>query len=280
MTRKEYYRGMEDPISGTFELAEEVSNKADRVLSRFGFALYFTWFSLIVAGILMLAVLSNGQFFIFLVMLSVFVSGIVTVWLLRNTREFLRKASFRFNAIQRMREGPPAYSVPKGKNKTERFLNYLRKNNRAFSKMMRKRPEHLRKDAYIVGKKGRYHFDAFLVIKPSLIHRFVKRGYPGYAIFVREYKRAPGEKDLKRLLRELADIRKRTKVYPSRVVLLFKAGGGYSGLDEEAYEMITSSRVTLPGVYNRRMNMQVVGEMPEKVYDFTPFIPEIKGYLP
>lgn len=280
MSRKEYYRGMEDPISGTFELAEEVSNKADKVLSRFGFTLYFTWFSLIVAGLLMLAVLSNGQLFLFLVILSVFISGIVTVVLLRTTRDFLKKASFRFSAIQRMREGPPSYSLPKGKNKTERFLHYLKKNNSMLRRMLKRRPELLRKDAYIVGRKEKHHFDAFLIIKPSLVYRIIRRGDPGYALFIREYKRAPLENDIKGLLKDLSDINKRTKVYPSRVVLLFKAGRGYSGLDEDAYDMITSSRITLPGVFNRKMNMQVVGEMPEKVYDFTPFIPELEGYLP
>jgi hypothetical protein len=228
----------------------------------------------------MLSVLLNGQLFMFLVILSVFVSGIITVWLLRNTREFLRKASFRFSAIKRMRDGPPAYRIPKGKNKTDRFLSYLRKNNKMLKRMLGRRPELLRKDAYIVGKKKRHHFDAFILIRPSLLYRFLKKGDPGYGLFIREYKGTPNQKDIKDLLGELSDIFRRTNVHPNRVVMLFKAKGGYSGLDDDAYEMITGDSVHLTGRPRRKVNLQVVGEMPEKVYDFTPFIPEMEGYLP
>lgn len=280
MARKEYYRGIEDPISGTFKLAEEVSLKADKIMFKSIFSLYFVWFSLLISGLLMLTFLINGNFPLFLIFLSVFAAGLVTVWLLGSIRSFLKKASFRFSAIQTMRDGPPFYKIPKGKNKTERFLTYLNKENKAFASLVYKKPDLLRKDAYISGRKKHHHFDAFLIKKPTFLHSIHKRGNPGYAFFLREYKKTPTEKNIKKMVRELTDLYQRTKIYPNRVVMIFKAGGGYRGLEDDAYDWLVEEKIKIPGQLKRHVNIQVVAELPEGTYEFVPFIPELKDYLP
>ncbi|MFW3145686.1 MAG: hypothetical protein ACMUIE_02610 [Thermoplasmatota archaeon] len=280
MSKKSYYRGVEDPISGTFQLAEEISSKADKVLSRFYFSLYFTWFSIFVVGLLMLTFLFRGQLFMFLIFLSVFISGFVTIWLLATTRDFLKKASFRFSAVQAMREGPPAHKIPSGRTKAERFVKYLQKENRMFSRLLKKKPEVLRNDAYIVGRKRRHHFDAFITMKATPFHRLHRRGFPGYAIYIREYRKPPTNRDVIDLTKELSDIYRKNRIYPGRVVLLFRGSRKYSGLEPELYEELTDTKITLPGVLDRKLNLQVVAELPEGDYDFTPFIPELNNYLP
>ncbi|MGA1873048.1 MAG: hypothetical protein ACMUHY_05190 [Thermoplasmatota archaeon] len=280
MSKTEYYRGIEDPIQGTFKLAEEVSSKADRILFNSIFSLYFTWFGTIVSGIIMLAFLFSGKLFLFLIFLSVFAAGLVTIWLLGTVRLFLRKASFRFSAIQKMRDGPPFHKIPKGKTKTERFLKYLKKENRAFTRMLKRRPELLRKDAYIVGKKRRHHFDACTVRKPTPLRFLHRSGNPGYSLFIREYKKEPMEEDIREMVRSLSDIHQKNGIYPNRVVLLFRARSSYRGLDDEIYDWLVDERIKLPGQLKRFLNIQVVAELPEGNYEFVPFIPEIEGYLP
>jgi hypothetical protein len=280
MARKEYYRGIEDPISGTFKLAEEVSLKAEKIMFKSIFSLYFVWFSLVISGLLTLTFLIQRQFFFFLIFLSVFIAGIVTVMLLGSVRSFLKKASFRFAAIQTMREGPPFHKIPKGKNMTLRFLKYLKKENKAFASLVYKKPDLLRKDAYISGRKKHHHFDAYLIKKPTLLHSLHKRGNPGYALFIREYKKAPTEKNIKKMVKELGDIYQRTKIYPNRVIMIFKARSGYRGLDDDAYDWLVDEKIKLPGQLKRLLNIQVVAELPEGTYEFVPFIPELKDYLP
>jgi hypothetical protein len=228
----------------------------------------------------MLTFLINGNFPLFLIFLSVFAAGLVTVWLLGSIRSFLKKASFRFSAIQTMRDGPPFYKIPKGKNKTERFLTYLKKENKAFAALVYKKPDLLRKDAYFSGRKKHHHFDAYLIKKPTFLYKLHKRGNPGYAFFLREYKKAPTVKNIKKMVSELTDIYQRTKIYPNRVVLIFKAKGGYRGLEDEAYDWLVEEKIVIAGQLKRHVNFQVVAELPEGNYEFIPFIPELKDYLP
>lgn len=280
MARKEYYRGIEDPIAGTFKLAEEVSQKADQIMFKSIFSLFFVWFGLVATGLLMITFLFSGNFFLFLIFLSVFIAGLVTVWLLGSIRGFLKRASFRFSAIQSMREGPPFYNIPKAKTKTERFLKYLKKENKAFNTLLKKRPELLRKDSHIVGRKKRHHFDAFIIKKPSFLHGLHKRGNPGYALYIKEYRHVPNEKDIRSLMREITDIFQKNKIYPNRVVLIFKAKSGYSGLEDEVYDWLVDEKIKIPGQLKRHVNIQVVAELVEGTYEFIPFIPELKDYLP
>ena len=215
-----------------------------------------------------------------MIFLSVFIAGLVTIWLLGSIRSFLKKASFRFSAIQTMRDGPPFHKIPKGRRKTERFLKYLNKENKAFASLVYKKPDLLRKDAYISGKKKHHHFDAYLIKKPTFMHGLHKRGNPGYALFIREYKRAPTELNIKKMVKELTDIYQGTRIYPNRVVMIFKAGSGYRGLEDEAYDRLVDEKIKIPGQLKRHVNFQVVAELPEGTYEFVPFIPELKDYLP
>ncbi len=280
MARKEYYRGIEDPIAGTFKLAEEVSQKADQILFKSIFSLYFVWFGLIATGLLMITFLINRNFFFFLIFLSVFIAGCVTVWLLASIREFLKRASFRFSAIQTMRDGAPFHKIPKARTKTERFLKYLKNENKAFSTLIKKRPELVRKDSHIVGRKKRHHFDAYVVKKPTFLHSIHRSGHPGYALYIKEYQRAPKEKEIRTLVKELTDIYQKNKIYPNRVVMIFKAKGSYGGLDDEVYDWLVDERIKIPGQLKRHVNIQVIAELPDNTYEFIPFIPELKDYLP
>jgi hypothetical protein len=97
---------------------------------------------------------------------------------------------------------------------------------------------------------------------------------------MREYKKAPTEKNIKKMVKELTDIYQRTKIYPNRVVLIFKAGGGYRGLEDDAYDWLVDEKIQIPGQLKRHVNIQVVAELPEGTYEFVPFIPELKDYLP
>ncbi|HHD16274.1 MAG TPA: hypothetical protein ENK47_06150 [Euryarchaeota archaeon] len=281
MKRWQYYRGVEDPISGTFNLAETISSRSGRILFLSRFALYFVWLSIILYFLLMLAVLSQGNIFMFLVLLSLLVTGIITASLLTTLRKFLYESTLRYSAIKAMREGPPAYSIPRGRNMTERFIRYLRKNNAMLKRMLKHRPELLRKDSYVAGRSTkRHHFDAFILRRPSLFHRLFHRGYPGYSLYVREYENPPGFDDLKSLLDELHDIFRRTGVYPNRVVMLYKAGSNYRGIDDRLYDRLTAGKISLKGKRKQRINLQLAVELRSGHYEFIPFIPELPNLLP
>ncbi len=281
MKRWQLYRGVEDPISGTFNLAEEITERSEKILFLSKFALYFVWFSIILYFILLLAVLSQGNFFMVMVLASLFVTGIITARLLSLLRRFLKESTFRYSAIKAMREGPPEYSIPKGKNKTDRFLEYLKENNKTFTRLLKNRPEILRKDAYAVGRKGnRYHFDAFIQKKPSIIYRMFKIGYPGYSLYLREYKRSPTMDDLKNIVRDLDDITANGRAYPHRVVMIIKGASSYAGIDNEVYDKIIEGKIWLKGHNNQRINLQIAVELPTGKYEFIPFVPELPNVLP
>ncbi len=281
MKRWQLYRGVEDPISGTFNLAEEITERSERILFLSKFAVYFVWFSIILYFLLAIAFLFQGNIFMLVVLLSLIITGIITAQLLKSLRRFLKASTFRYSAIKAMREGPPAYSIPKGKNKTERFLEYLKENNKTFKRLLKNRPEILRKDAYVVGRKGnRYHLDAFIQKKPSLIHRFLNMGYPGYSLYVREYKKPPTMDELKAIVRELDDITANGKAYPHRVIMITKGGSNYSGIDDEVYDKLTEGKIWLKGHKEKRINLQLVVELSNGYYEFIPFVPELPGVLP
>ncbi|MDG6224166.1 MAG: hypothetical protein QCI82_01490 [Candidatus Thermoplasmatota archaeon] len=281
MKRWQLYRGVEDPISGTFNLAEEIIDNSDRILFLSKFALYFVWFSVVLYLLLFLATLSSGNWFLVLILLSLLVTGIITARLLTHLRRFLKTAAFRYSAIKAMREGPPGHSIPKGKNMTERFLNYLKKNNLTFKRMISRRPEIIRKDSYAVGKSGkRHHFSAFILNKASFFSKLFRIGYPGYSIFIREYRRSPSSEDLKAIISDLEDITSRSKIYPGRVCLLYKAGGSFNGIDEKLYDKLVEGRIYLKAKKEKRMNVQVVVELPNGRYEFIPYVPELPKVLP
>jgi len=281
MKRWQIYRGVEDPISGTFNLAEEITERSERIIFLSRFALYFVWFSIILYILLALTFLTQGNFFMLLIFLSLIVTGIITAQLLKSLRKFLSASTFRYSAIKAMREGPPAYSIPKGKNKSERFLEYLKENNKTFRRMLKYRPEVLRKDAYSVGRKGkRYHFDAFIQKKPSIIYKLFKLGYPGYSIYIREYKKSPTMEELKIIVRELDDITANGKAYPHRVIMITKGGANYSGIDDDVYDKLTEGKIWLKGHKEKRINLQLVVELSNGYYEFIPFVPELPGVLP
>lgn len=280
MSNRDYFRGIEDPISGIFNLAEEISSKSERILTNSKFATVFVYFGLFLVFIFMLTFLLSGQFFLALIFVAMFITGIMTAKLMITLRSFLKKVTFRYLAIMAMKEGSPFAKIPRGKSMSERFMKYLRKKNRSFRGLLKKRPEVLRKDGYLVGMGGRrYHFDRFVIMKPSPLHRFFKIGYPGYSMFVREYPNPPSKEDLERLKKELREFYARSKIYPNRVVMLFRAGDDYSGLEEELYEKLVNGEVRLGGS-GRRLNIQAVGELEEGNYEFVPFIPEIPRMLP
>jgi hypothetical protein len=280
MKNRGMYRGIEDPIQGMFGLADEISKRSEGILFRSIFATIFVYFGLFVIGLLFLAFLIQGNIFFALVFLSVLVTGIVTLRLLKSLREFLRKVTFRYSAIMAMREGPPIHEVPKGKNATERMLSYLKENNAAFRKMTKERPELLHKDAHVVGRSGkRYHFNAFALVSPSIRFRITGKGYPGYAMYIREYQNVPRKQDIEALVSEMDDIRKKNGVIPRRVIMLFSAPADYSGLPDGSYDALTGG-FDLPGKKGEKLNIQAVAEVGRDYYDFVPFIPELRNMLP
>jgi hypothetical protein len=280
MKNRGMYRGIEDPIQGMFGLADEISKKSEGILFRSVFATIFVYFGLLVLGLLFIAFLVQGNIFFALVFLSVLITGIVTLRLLKSLREFLRKVTFRYSAIMAMRDGPPLHRIPKGRNATERMLSYLKDNNAAFRKLAKDKPELLHKDAHMVGGSGkRHHFDAYALVSPSLRYRLTGRGYPGYAMYIREYRKPPKRLEIESLVAEMEDIRRRNKVIPRRVIMVFSAPSDYSGLPESSYEALTEG-FALPGKKGEKMNIQAVAEVGGEYYDFVPFIPELRNMLP
>ncbi len=281
MKKGDYYRGVEDPISGTLRLAEEISSKSDSMLYYSVFALIFVMFGMLVIFLLLLVFLNEGNLFMALIFVSVFATGIITLKLLMNLREFLKKVSIRYAAIKAMKDGSPTVKVPAGRNPTERFLKYLRRKNGALVRLLKRRPEVLSRDSYIVGKGGkRHHFHAFILMRASLLYRLIRKGHPGYILLIREYKRGPTEKELMKLLSDLRSIRSKQGLHPNRVVMLFKAGSAYRGLDEAVYERIVEEKVDLAGKGRSHVNLQAVAELKDGSYEFIPFIPELPNLLP
>lgn len=276
MKAKENYRGIEDPIGGIFDLAEKVSERSTRLLLYSHFALIYTLTSLFFILILAFAV-KNA--FVTMVLAAIFLLGFVALFLLISLKGFLNEFSFRYAAIKAMREGPSQAKVPEGRSPSERFIAHLRATNRSFDRLLKRTPEVLRKDAYVKGASGkRYHYDAFIIIKPPLISRLIRRS-GGYSLFIKELKGEPKEEDVRRVMEELADISRAHRVLPSRVSLIFKAPPGYSGIDEELYRKVVDEGVHLPG-RRERLNFQIVAELEDGTYDFIPAIPDLPGVLP
>ena len=271
------YRGVEDPISGIFNLAEEVSSRSETLLFYSHFALIFTLFALFFVFILIFAV---KNIFFRMVLVAIFIMGIISLLLISSLRGFLKDFAYRYSAIKAMREGPPAVAVPTGKNMTDRFLAYLKENNRAFRRLLKKTPEVLRKDAYIKGGSGkRYHYDAFILLKPPLLSRLLKRG-EGYALFIKELKHIPRGEDIERILNELDDIYRAHGVLPARVSIIFRAPPSYRGIPEDLYRTLVDEGVYLPGRRGKRLNFQVVAELEDGTYEFIPVIPDLPNILP
>ncbi|RLF55451.1 MAG: hypothetical protein DRN37_09180, partial [Thermoplasmata archaeon] len=100
------------------------------------------------------------------------------------------------------------------------------------------------------------------------------------SLYVREYENPPGFDDLKSLLDELHDIFRRTGVYPNRVVMLYKAGSNYRGIDDRLYDRLTAGKISLKGKRKQRINLQLAVELRSGHYEFIPFIPELPNLLP
>lgn len=281
MKKWELYRGVEDPISGTFNLAEEVTSRSDKVVFLSRFALYFVVFSLVLDLLLFIAMIFNGNLFMAMILFSLLITGGITFSLIRTTRDFLKHADFRYGAINAMREGPAVHNVPSGKTPTERFLRYLKKANPAFRRLLVKRPELLVKDVHLVGTKGRrYRFEAAVQLRPSILHRMLGKGSPGYNLLIREYRKVPTQNELERLHKDLTDIYHARKLRPNRVVMLFPGSGRYKGLPEDLYHSLVVDGLFLPGRMDLKLNVQAVGELPNGEYDFVPYIPELPRMLP
>jgi len=280
MKNRGMYRGIEDPIQGMFNLADEISSRSEGILFRSVFASIFAYFGLLVMGLLLIVFLIQGNVCLSLVFLSVLVTGVVTIGLLRNLREFLRKVTFRYSALMAMREGTPIHNIPEGRDPSERFMNYLRSENPAFKKLVKDRPEHVHKDAHLVGKSGkRHHFNIHVRIPPSIRYRLFGSGYGGYSLYIKEYTRVPTVNDIESLVQDLQDVTRVSRVRPRRVVMLFKASKEYAGLSDDAYDMLIQG-IQMPGKGKETLNLQAVAEVAGQHYDFVPFIPEMRNMLP
>ena len=64
MKRREFYRGIEDPISGTFKLADEISSRSENMLLLSIFALIFTLFGIMVMALLLLVFIARRNLFL------------------------------------------------------------------------------------------------------------------------------------------------------------------------------------------------------------------------
>jgi len=226
----------------------------------------FVLFSIFFAFVILVSALVEGHMGGVLIFLGLFIAGLMALHTILRLRSLFREFLVRHAAINAARKRP-VWRVPPGDVAARRFLTYLRMENEAFGSLLKARPEALHVPGSLSGATGNHHFDAYV------FDRRLPRSR-SYMLLVREYAHMPTMDDLRRLRAEVADIRRKWKVTPSRVVLVVTRPGG--NLDDDIYEaLIGASRERKsPTLY------QVAIEADDGTYDFIPIIPELRGFMP
>ncbi len=261
-------RAVENPISSIFDLSEDVAKQAPVIRSMVRYATAFIVVWLIISFFLILALLSSGNFILFLIMVALFVTGLVAVILLRRMNRFFKYYVARQKAIKAVRDLDPMVYAPKGKTSTERFVTYLRSHNPSLFG----RNVEVAMPGIVQGNQGsQYSFDAYIREPAGGLWKLFGLGRHGFAMYVKRFGSTPRGKEVQAFKSAVEDVTARTKIPPSRVVILWERKEE-DKLDDKLYQYIMTQPVTERHRFRKFVcNLEIVSEM-EGTYDFIPFM--------
>lgn len=209
------------------------------------------------------------------ILIGLFILGLVILNLFHEINKFFNYYYVRHRVIKSVRDQDPVIHIPQGQNSVRRVLNYLAQRN----------PE-LMRDYSVPGAlitptilRGRgqffYQFDAYVSRPSSAFWRLLRVGYPGYAIYLKQFQQKPRLQDLMALKQAVEEITALTKLPPRRVIALWTRGADES-LDDDAYDFLTSEAgVVRGGVSLMNCSVELISENPDGTYDFIPYVSDV-----
>ncbi len=275
---------IENPISAMFDLAQDVVSQAPYIRRWTTIAIIAVALMVLVVGIVALYYFFQGGGSIcctcfFFGPLTIF--GILTLMFLIRIRRYFAYYVKRFAGISAIRDAGVEVKVPKGKTASDRFINYLTEASREFSKFRRFYPASFKKNVKISGASGKgYKFNYVVVKAASINGLFFHVPWKGYTVYVKETKKLPTVKDIVEMENIIQDITDKTKILPSRVILIVPNCKMYDGLSEDLYAYLMQKELTIKiNGKPQHLYFQVVVE-DDDYYDMVPFIPYVPGELP
>jgi len=261
-------RAVENPISSIFDLSEDVAKQAPVIRSMVRYASAFIIVWLIITFFLLLALLSQGNIIFFLIMLALFIVGFVAIILLRRMNRFFKYYVVRHKAIKAVRDLDPMVYAPQGNTSTERFVTYHRGHNPA----MFGRNVEVAMPGIVQGNQGsQYSFDAYIREPAGGLWKLFGLGRHGFAIYVKRFDTIPKGNEVQAFKNAVEDVTSRTRIPPSRVVVLWERKADET-IDDRVYQFIMTQPVTGRHRFRKYVcNLEIVSET-EGTYDFIPFM--------
>jgi len=252
---------MESPLTGLFDLAEEVSAQAPDITKKVRFAMIFIAFWLGVNLVFFIALFSAGQPFRGLILLVVFIFGIIALKLTLFTYRFFSNFARRHAAIKTVRERETFEPVPVGMNELDRFLAYLKKNHTRYGKLLYEGTQ--------LQQTGRGPvFELALVEKPPSLSRRLLSDEKMKALFIKILPTVTMTDVLAMEAQVQQTVTEKSAV-PELVMIVQDQN---AELPDELYHHLTQVVHTIP--LNGKMvpfPIQLVREI-EGAYDFIPYV--------
>jgi hypothetical protein len=275
-------RGMENPLSAIFDLADDVSQYSRYVKKMVWYAIIFMMFWMFFNFLLVLLSLSTGQGILFLVLMGLMISGLVAILLILRTHLFFQYFTRRYNGIRTVRDSGEPAVIPKGATIEDRYLRFLKDKHPPLEQTLKHSPKALTRSAKLTGATGASHlFDLYMTLPPDFSWKVMGFGEAPYGLFIKKFKGKPKMTDILDFKNAVKDAAEAQEIVPSRIVLLYKCPKNFKGLSDDLYSFLTREefKYTLKGK-NYFPVIQVVGETEEGFYDFTPLVPEFADRMP
>lgn len=282
LNKKRDTRGIENPLSAIFDLADDVSIHSRYVRKMVWYAIIFMIFWMFFNFILILDSLARGRVIPFTLLLGLMISGLVAIWLILRTHVFFKYFTRRYNGIRTVRDSDTPAKIPKGASMEERYLNFLKSKHPPLQELLKRNPKALLWRTKLKGRTGTHHeFDMYISQNPKTSWKIFSFGEPGYGLFVRKIKGKPKLDHILEVKKSVSDISDACEIIPSRIVLLYKFPEHFNGLSEDLYSFLVKEEFNLNiKGKNYYPVIQVVGETSDGFYDFTPLVPEFADRLP
>lgn len=275
-------RGIENPLTAIFDLAEDVNEYSKYVKKMIWYAIIFMLFWVFFNFLMIIVVLSSGNLIPLPLFIGLFLSGIIAFLLVVRTYKFFKYFTRRYDGIKAVRDNDDLIEIPKGPTIEDRFYSYLSSRHPAMQEFLKNNPKALKHKTRIKGKSGNfYDFEFYLKKPPKGVLKIFAMGESGYGLFIKKYKGIPKMADILDLKNAIKDITDVEQMAPSRIIMLYKYPSNFKGLSDDLYSFLTREefRLDIKGDTYFPV-LQVVGETDEGYYDFTPMVPEFANRLP
>jgi hypothetical protein len=275
-------RGIENPLSAIFDLAEDVNEYSKYVKKMIWYAIIFMAFWVFFNLLMIIIFLGSGNLIPVPLFIGLFLSGIIAFILVMRTHKFFKYFTKRYEGIKTVRENDDLVKIPKGATIEDRFYSYISMKHPAMQELIKRNPKALKHNTRVKGKSGHFYDFEFYLNKPSEgILKIFGMGEPGYGLFIKKYKGRPKMADILDLKNAMKDIAEAEGMAPSRIVMLYKYPSNFKGLNDDLYSFLTRDEFRLEVKGETCFPIiQVVGETDEGYYDFTPMVPEFAERLP